>query len=336
MSGGREFQSLGAERLKALHPMVVRRAEGLRMWNLSNGELGRNGSFSGEDCEVEQALGIVLAVMMALVVFSLGCSVEVVKVWMHMQRPWAILLGLLCQFGFMPLIAYLLALGFSVTPVQAIAIIIVGSCPGGSTSNFITYWLDGDMDLSITMTSISTVLGLGTMPLCLYIYSYSWMQMGGVQIPYLNMGMASITLIVPVLFGVLINYKWPKVAKIILRIGSLVGGLVMLAVGVASFTLCDGLWDSDICILVISAIFPLIGYLAGFIITAIARQPWNRCRTISMETGAQNMQLCGVFLQLFFPSSDVFTLPVLYFCFQLLSGLLLVIGQSYIHSTHSL
>ena len=28
MTGGREFQSLGAERLKALLPMVVRRAEG--------------------------------------------------------------------------------------------------------------------------------------------------------------------------------------------------------------------------------------------------------------------------------------------------------------------
>ncbi|XP_037401970.1 solute carrier family 10 member 6-like [Pygocentrus nattereri] len=259
---------------------------------------------TGEDCEVEQALVIVLAVMMALVVFSLGCSVEVVKVWMHVQRPWAILLGLLCQFGFMPLIAYLLALGFSVTPVQAIAIIIVGSCPGGSTSNFITYWLDGDMDLSITMTSISTVLGLGTMPLCLYIYSYLWMQTGGVQIPYLNIGITSITLIVPVLFGVLVNYKWPKVAEIILRVTKL-----HLRVKDCSLAFC-------------------------VFISELSKQ----CRSIAVETGFQNMPLCAVLLLQFLRSSDMVTLPILYFCFQLLSALLLVIGVYciQIHSTHSL
>uniref|UniRef100_A0A3B4DNW3 Solute carrier family 10 member 6 n=1 Tax=Pygocentrus nattereri TaxID=42514 RepID=A0A3B4DNW3_PYGNA len=257
------------------------------------------------DCgSVEQALVIVLAVMMALVVFSLGCSVEVVKVWMHVQRPWAILLGLLCQFGFMPLIAYLLALGFSVTPVQAIAIIIVGSCPGGSTSNFITYWLDGDMDLSITMTSISTVLGLGTMPLCLYIYSYLWMQTGGVQIPYLNIGITSITLIVPVLFGVLVNYKWPKVAEIILRVTKL-----HLRVKDCSLAFC-------------------------VFISELSKQ----CRSIAVETGFQNMPLCAVLLLQFLRSSDMVTLPILYFCFQLLSALLLVIGVYciQIHSTHSL
>ena len=32
MSGGSEFQRLGAERLKALPPMVLRRAEGTKRW----------------------------------------------------------------------------------------------------------------------------------------------------------------------------------------------------------------------------------------------------------------------------------------------------------------
>lgn len=89
----------------------------------------------------------ILSVMLALVVFSLGCTVEAVKLWSHLRRPWGISIGLLCQFGLMPLIAYLLAIGFSVKPTQAVAILIMGCCPGGVISNIITLWVDGDMDL---------------------------------------------------------------------------------------------------------------------------------------------------------------------------------------------
>ncbi|XP_034167330.2 sodium-dependent organic anion transporter [Pangasianodon hypophthalmus] len=297
------------------------------MWN--NSSENNTTSVAGSTAVIQQALGLTLAVMLGLVIFSLGCSVEVNKIWLNLKRPWGILVGLVCQFGMMPLTSYLLALGFSVSPVQAIAIIVVGSCPGGTISNIITYWLDGDMDLSITLTSVSTLLGLGTMPLSLYLYSRTWVQAGRMQIPYLNIGLACISLIVPVTCGVLVNYKWPKVARIFLKVGSIVGGLVMLGVGIASILLYDGLWNTETSILVIGSVFPMIGYFAGFIISVIVRQPWNRCRTIAMETGAQNMQICGTVLQLFFPPhqlSQVITLPLMYSCFQLLTGLLLIIA----------
>lgn len=90
---------------------------------------------------------VVLAVMMGLVMFSLGCSVEIQKLWLHIRRPWGIAVGLLCQFGLMPLIAYLLAISFSLEPIQAIAVLIMGCCPGGTISNIFSFWVDGDMDL---------------------------------------------------------------------------------------------------------------------------------------------------------------------------------------------
>lgn len=90
---------------------------------------------------------VVSAVMMGLIMFSLGCSVEVRKLWSHIRRPWGIAVGLLCQFGLMPLIAYLLAISFSLKTAQAIAVLIMGCCPGGASSNILTFWVDGDMDL---------------------------------------------------------------------------------------------------------------------------------------------------------------------------------------------
>lgn len=90
---------------------------------------------------------VVSALMVGLVMFSFGCSVEIRKLWSHFRRPWGIAVGLICQFGLMPLTAYLLALSFSLKPFQAIAVLIMGCCPGGTISNVLTFWVDGDMDL---------------------------------------------------------------------------------------------------------------------------------------------------------------------------------------------
>lgn len=111
---------------------------------------------SGPNCLVPPSsfnaiLGVVmstvLTVMLALVMFSMGCTVDASKLWGHIRRPWGIFIGFLCQFGIMPFTAFALSLAFGVLPVQAIVIIVMGCCPGGSSSNIICYWLDGDMDL---------------------------------------------------------------------------------------------------------------------------------------------------------------------------------------------
>lgn len=96
---------------------------------------------------LELVFTVVSAVMMGLLMFSLGCSVEIRKLWLHIRRPWGIAVGLLCQFGLMPLIAYLLVISFSLKPTQAIGVLITGCCPGGTISNIFTFWVDGDMDL---------------------------------------------------------------------------------------------------------------------------------------------------------------------------------------------
>ncbi|XP_071385521.1 ileal sodium/bile acid cotransporter-like [Centroberyx affinis] len=312
------------------------------MVNNSSGETTvGNGSLAdglgGLDNRLPMPLGVALTIMLAIVAFSLGCKVEVSKLWFYLRRPWGVLVGLICQFGLMPLTAYLLATGISVPPVQAVAVIIMGCCPGGSFSNIITYWLDGDMDLSITMTSCSMVLGLGMMPLCLYMYTHFWVDTAYIKIPYLNIGITLITLIIPVACGVAVKYKWPKTAKIILRAGSVVGVLLAAVVGLACILLCQGSWHVETPFVIIGSVLPLIGCSAGFIMAVILRQPWQRCRTIAIETGVQNVQICSTILQLSFPPEQlglmiIFTL--IYASFQLLTSLLLVTAYQIYKKTH--
>ncbi|XP_004629320.1 solute carrier family 10 member 6 [Octodon degus] len=287
--------------------------------------------------EAHGSLGLVFtvgsAVMIAMVMFSLGCSVDIQKLWWHLRRPWGVAVGLVCQFGLMPLTAYLLAISFSLKPVQGIAVLIMGCCPGGTVSNIFTFWVDGDMDLSISMTTCSTVAALGMMPLCLYLYTWSWDLTHSLTIPYQNIGITLLCLTIPVAFGIYVNYKWPKQSKIILKVGAIVGGLLLLVVTVAGVVLSKEFWNSDASFLTISFIFPLIGHISGFLLALLTRQSWQRCRTISLETGAQNIQMCITMLQLSFTAGDLvqmFNFPLAYGFFQLLDGLLIItVYQAY-------
>ncbi|PNI41456.1 SLC10A6 isoform 1 [Pan troglodytes] len=276
---------------------------------------------------LELVFTVVSTVMMGLLMFSLGCSVEIRKLWSLIRRPWGIAVGLLCQFGLMPFTAYLLAISFSLKPVQAIAVLIMGCCPGGTISNIFTFWVDGDMDLSISMTTCSTVAALGMMPLCIYLYTWSWSLQQNLTIPYQNIGITLVCLTIPVAFGVCVNYRWPKQSKIILKIGAIVGGVLLLVVAVAGVVLAKGSWNSDITLLTISFIFPLIGHVTGFLLALFTHQSWQRCRTISLETGAQNIQMCITMLQLSFTAEhlvQMLSFPLAYGLFQLIDGFLIV------------
>ncbi|KAK2492524.1 hypothetical protein MC885_012472 [Smutsia gigantea] len=222
---------------------------------------------------LELVFTVVSAAMTALLMFSLGCSVEAQRLWAHIRRPWGIAVGLLCQFGLMPLTACLLAVSFSLKPRQAVAVLIMGCCPGGTISNIFTFWLDGDMDLR----------------------NYS-------SVPDGSRGLWCLCEL-----------------QVATAIQSHSQG--------AGVVLAKGSWNSDITLLIISFIFPLIGHVAGFLLAILTHQSWQRCRTISLETGAQNIQMCITMLQLSFAAEhliQMLSFPLAYGLFQILDGLLIV------------
>uniref|UniRef100_A0A8D1DBT2 Ileal sodium/bile acid cotransporter n=1 Tax=Sus scrofa TaxID=9823 RepID=A0A8D1DBT2_PIG len=221
-------------------------------------------------------LSTVLTSLLALVMFSMGCNVEIKKFLGHVKRPWGICIGFLCQFGIMPLTGFILSVAFDILPVQAVVVIIMGCCPGGTSSNILAYWVDGDMDLSISMTTCSTVLALGMMPLCLLIYTKLWVNSGMIVIPFDNIGISLVALIVPVSIGIFVNHKWPRQAKIILKVGSITGALLIVLIAVIGGVLYQSAWIIEPKLWIIGTIFPLAGYSLGFFLARLAGQSWDR------------------------------------------------------------
>ncbi|KAM9674459.1 ileal sodium/bile acid cotransporter [Dama dama] len=270
-------------------------------------------------------LSAVLTILLALVMFSMGCNVELKKFLGHIKRPWGICIGFLCQFGIMPLTGFILSVAFDIIPIQAVVVLIMGCCPGGTSSNILAYWVDGDMDLSISMTTCSTLLALGMMPLCLLIYTKMWVDSGMIVIPYDNIGISLVALVVPVSLGMYVNHKWPRKAKIILKIGSITGAVLIVLIAVVGGVLYQSAWIIEPKLWVIGTIFPIAGYSLGFLLARIAGQSWHRCRTVALETGMQNTQLCSTIVQLSFTPEElnlIFTFPLIYSIFQIIAGAL--------------
>ena len=77
-------------------------------------------------------------------------------------QPKAVILGLIAQLIVLPLIGFLLAMIFPLSPELAVGVMILAACPGGPTSNMVTYLVRGNVALSITLTAISSFITVFT------------------------------------------------------------------------------------------------------------------------------------------------------------------------------
>lgn len=89
---------------------------------------------------------------------SLSSTIDLQVFKERIRKPKGIIIGLFCQFGIVPVTAYILSLIFSLQPALAVALIIIGTCPGGAMSNFWCFVFNGDLPLSIAMTTASSIL----------------------------------------------------------------------------------------------------------------------------------------------------------------------------------
>ena len=80
-------------------------------------------------------------------------------------------MGILAQFVIMPVLAFLLTMVFQLPPELAVGVILVGSCPGGTSSNVMTYLAKGDVALSVGMTACTTVMAPIVTPLLVLLFA---------------------------------------------------------------------------------------------------------------------------------------------------------------------
>ncbi|XP_054473932.1 hepatic sodium/bile acid cotransporter-like [Anoplopoma fimbria] len=277
---------------------------------------------------MDKTINLLLIIAVFITMVSLGCTMEVSKIKRHIVKPKGVAIAVLAQYGVMPLTAFCLAKAFQLEEMTAVVILICGCCPGGNLSNLLTLALKGDMNLSIVMTSCSTVLALGMMPLLLFLYCQGFNLQNSV--PYVEIIISLVMILVPCGIGILINYYRPQYAKTITKVGITFMMIAVLGIGIISSFAIGGsiLTVLSPPLIAISALMPLIGYAFGYIISWLFGLNQSERRTVAMETGCQNIQLCSTILKLAFPPELVgplFLFPIVYLSLQLMEAAVLIV-----------
>ena len=130
-----------------------------------------NCSETDDDEEGASVLTALVIVMISFIALSMGCTITIKaarELWSSKRR--AFLIGIVSQFVLMPAVSFGLAHAFGLTPRVAMGVVLVGSSPGGSTSNLFTSWALGNVALSVAMSTASTVCALFMLPLNIEIY----------------------------------------------------------------------------------------------------------------------------------------------------------------------
>jgi len=107
---------------------------------------------------------IILAISLVIIMFGMGLSLVKNDFIRLSQHPKAIIVGLVNQIILLPIIAFVLISIFNVGTDIAIGVMILAACPGGPTSNLITYLAKGDTGLSISLTTANSLITIFTIP----------------------------------------------------------------------------------------------------------------------------------------------------------------------------
>lgn len=151
----------------------------------------------------------VLSLLLGVVMFGMGTTLSLKDFVLVFKRPKDVLLGAVAQFFIMPFLAYLLSRAFDLSPALTVGVVLVGTCPGGTSSNVITFMSKGDLALSVTMTSVSTVLSPILTPFITYLLI-------GEKIAFDPVGMFLSILqivILPICLGVALRTFLPRLAR---------------------------------------------------------------------------------------------------------------------------
>ena len=254
-------------------------------------------------------LGAAEQTMLAAVIFAImlgmGATIHRTDISAAFRRRRAFMVGMLCQFGLMPLIAFLLAVAFALPPPVALALIMLGAAPGGSSSNLLAYWARGDVTLSIAMTVASTLAAIVLMPLAIEIYATESLT-GEVEIPLASIAVTVALVTVPACLGYLIRARNVVVAAWVEWIGS-VTGMLLIAALIVNFLVENGamIFALPLGQVMAALLLSICGFAAGFALSRMVGLDLMAAKTVSLEAGIQNAPLTIAVIGLSFAAGEV-------------------------------
>ncbi|WP_342069493.1 bile acid:sodium symporter family protein [Yoonia algicola] len=266
---------------------------------------------------LEQAI---LALMIFVIMLGMGASLTPRDFTLALKRPYGLMIGVVSQYGFMPLIGFVLATVLPVSDPIKIGILIMACMPGGTTSNIFTYFSKGNLALSVLMTVTSTVFGVILIPIVLVLYAGAL----DLDIPRENIIATLVLLLVPVAIGMVLRKLNANVGAVTEFMGSMLAIFFILFLIVSWIPrnwefLLTTTWATYFG----SIVLGLFGFALGYGFSILLRLHPRNARTVALETGIQNGPLAIAIIAFTFAGTEaqaIMAVPVLYSLFIVITS----------------
>ncbi|MBQ8941591.1 MAG: bile acid:sodium symporter family protein [Firmicutes bacterium] len=244
--------------------------------------------------------------LLMTVMFGMGLTMKTSDFTVVFSRPKDVIVGCVSQFLIMPLLAFLLGRLFGLDDELMVGVILVGTCPGGTSSNVITYLSEGDVALSVGMTSVNTLLAPFLTPALTYLFLKT-----SVNVDVLAMFLSIIkVVIVPIGLGIIINRffgKFTQKAKDILPSVSVIA-ICLIVAAIVSHNSAKILSTGAV-IFAVVILHNILGYLCGYGIGKVFKMDIARKKAVAVEIGMQNSGLAATLAGSAFPDMSMATVP---------------------------
>jgi BASS family bile acid:Na+ symporter len=232
---------------------------------------------------------LIVLPILTILMFDLGLTLEGKDFLLVLKRSKPLLVGLFGQL-ILPMLAWGVAVFMYLDPIFTIGLVLIACCPGGSSSNIFSMLAKGDVALSVSLTALSSIITLFTLPLIMQMVTSAVGQQVGIQLPVKNLLMQNlVTMLLPIVLGIMVRYYKPKLAAQIERVLSkLAFPALMLLAGIFFVqhrqTIADNL--SILGLSVTALLLVAVAFAAG--LCYLFRLHTKERRTIIIEVGMQN------------------------------------------------
>ena len=245
---------------------------------------------------------MIVNIILAFVMFGVALGIKLDTFKKVFTNPKSVIVGVLLQWIALPAITFAVALALSplITPMVALGMILVASCPGGNISNFMSSLSKGNVELSVSMTAITTATAPIITPINFFVWGSLYSSIIAVHndiprlvIPFMPMLEQILLLLgVPIVLGLIFAHYFPNATKKITKPAQVISILLFLGMVIVSFSqnfqiFLDNIFYVFFVVLLHNGAALATGYFGG----KLAKVSQADRRSLTVEVGIQNSGL---------------------------------------------
>lgn len=262
--------------------------------------------------------------LLMVVLFGMGLTMNVEQFAAVFRHPKDCAIGVLAQYAVMPLTAFAIGSALGLEPALMAGLVLVGTCPGGTASDVMTYLAKGDVALSVSVTAVNTALAPFLTPIITLLLLQTT-----VSVDVLAMFVSILQVaIIPIALGLLVNRLAPRATEKVSDLLPLVSiiAICLIVAAVVSHN-AEQIFGAAFSVFAAVILLNLFGYAFGFGIGKLCGMTLARRKALALEVGMQNSGLATSLALTVFPGMALATVPgAVFSVWHNISGSILAAG----------